>query len=180
MVPIKYSSKSNLFSYLSKCNTFVTEIYHEIWMVWYTQCLSQWMTIRPCPGHECVVCVDYNRNPLLWNRKCSIREWPSILCQSKYLLLRTRKTRVEGEWAESYLACPLDHCYCKRGKYEMVSSSRSPQGQIEWSRGHSQTLIGPSVSSPLASIGPSHPVWEAIIVIAVFSPVCCGDTLQPM
>lgn len=32
-------------------------------------------------------------------------------CQSKYLVLRTRKAGVGGDRAESYLACPLVYWY---------------------------------------------------------------------
>lgn len=75
-------------------------------------------------------------------------------CQSKYLLLRTRKTGVEG-WLNRILSgLPIGLLVLQQGENKYTACWRSPLEQIQRGRGHSWTLIRPSVSSPLALIGP--------------------------
>lgn len=74
-------------------------------------------------------------------------------CQSKYLMLRTRKTGVGGDRAESYLACPLVCWYWSRVRTSTPPANAHHCGRYR-GRGHSPTLIRHSVSSFPALIGP--------------------------
>lgn len=75
-------------------------------------------------------------------------------CQSKYLPLRTRKTGVEGWLSRILSGLSIGLLVLKLGENKYTACWRSPLQQIERGGGRSRTLIGPSVSSPPALIGP--------------------------
>lgn len=89
-----------------------------------------------------------HRNHHWWKRKCSQREWTRSLCQPKYLLLRTRKTGVGGDGAESYLAPAVGALVKNWARTSPGSLVTVPAG------GHFLTLITRGLPPAPAPTGP--------------------------
>lgn len=98
-------------------------------------------------------------------------------CQSKYLPLRTRKTRVEGWLSRILSGLPIGLLVLQLCENKNTACWRSPLEQIDGGRGHSRNTYQTQcfLSSCLDSA--SHPVSKTISVIAVHSLISGGDTI---